>query len=62
MKEGKRKNTQLIPEGITDIGDFAFRHESFEGIKSIVLPNSVEYVGESAFENAGSVKYIIAVR
>ena len=49
MKEGKRKITQLIPDGITDIGDFAFRHESFEGIKSIVLPNSVEYVGESAF-------------
>ena len=59
MKEGKQKNNQLIPEGITDIGDFAFRHESFDGIKSIVLPHSVEYIGESAFENANNVKYIV---
>ena len=59
MKKGKEKNTQLIPEGITDIGDFAFRHESFECIKSIVMPNSIEYVGESAFENAGNIKYIV---
>ena len=59
MKKGKEKNTQLIPEGITDIGDFAFRHEIFEGIKSIVMPNSIEYVGESAFENAGNIKYIV---
>ena len=59
MKERKQKHNQLIPEGITDIGDFAFRHESFDGIKSIVLPHSVEYIGESAFENANNVKYIV---
>ena len=59
MKEGIQKHNQLIPEGIKDIGDFAFRHESFDGIKSIVLPHSVEYIGESAFENANNVKYIV---
>lgn len=59
MKERKQKHNQLIPEGITDIGDFAFRHESFDGFKSIVLPHSVEYIGESAFENANNVKFIV---
>jgi len=59
MKERKQKHNQLIPEGITDIGDFAFRHESFDGIKSIMLPHSVEYIGESAFENANNVKFIV---
>ena len=59
MKERKQKHNQLIPEGITDIGDFAFRHESFDGFKSIVLPLSVEYIGESAFENANNVKFIV---
>ena len=59
MKERKQKHNQLIPEGITDIGDFAFRHEIFDGIKSIVLPHSVEYIGESAFENANNVKFIV---
>ena len=59
MKERKHQNAQLIPDGITDIGDFAFRHECFDGIKSIVMPNSVEYIGESAFENADNIKYIV---
>ena len=59
MKEEKQKFTLQIPSGITDIGDFAFRYESFDGIKSIVLPHSVEYIGESAFENANNVKYIV---
>ena len=59
MKEGKQKHTLQIPSGITDIGDFAFRHEIFDGIKSIVLPHSVEYIGESAFENANNVKFIV---
>ena len=59
MKERKQKHNQLIPEGITDIGDFAFRHEIFDGIKSIVLPHSVEYIGESAFENANNVKRMV---
>ena len=59
MKEEKQKLTLQIPSGITDIGDFAFRYENFDGIKSIVLPHSVEYIGESAFKNANNVKYIV---
>ena len=42
MKERKHENARLIPDGITDIGDFAFRNERFDGIKSVVIPNSVE--------------------
>lgn len=59
MKEEKQKYALQIPSGITDIGDFAFRYECFDGIKSIVLPNSVEYIGESAFENVKQIKYIV---
>ena len=45
-----------IPEGITEIGDFALKDCVF--IKEIELPESLEYIGKGAFYNCNTLSYI----
>lgn len=46
----------VIPEGVSEIGIFAFSGSS--GIQHLVLPQSVEKIGESAFQSCTGLKSI----
>ena len=46
----------IIPHGITQIGDCAFADR--DGINSVVIPDSVVYIGESSFAGC-SLKSIV---
>lgn len=41
----------IIPEGISGIGTFVFRN--VKGMKKVVLPSTLKYVGNEAFFNSG---------
>ena len=43
-----------IPEGVTDIGMFAFDITS--NLETVSIPDTVEYISTTAFENATSIK------
>ena len=51
--EGKQAEDYKVPQGILQIGDFAF--ESCSSLTSIELPDSVTNIGESAFSGCGSL-------
>lgn len=53
---GRAKNV-VIPEGITVIGEFAFKDKTM--IEKIVLPNTITHIEESAFERCLNISYII---
>lgn len=44
---GEQPAAVRVPEGVTEIGGFAFAHS--EGVAEISLPDSVEIIGENAF-------------
>jgi len=44
---GKTNKTFTVPDGITEIGDEAFR--LCKSLKNIVIPDSVTYIGEDVF-------------
>ena len=46
----------IIPDGVTEIGDDAFRGCYF--LESIVIPDSVTKIGANAFENCESLKSV----
>lgn len=46
----------VIPDGCKRIGAAAFKGMPIEGMQ---LPDSLEYIGESAFENCGELEEII---
>jgi hypothetical protein len=49
----------VIPDGVTSIGDRAFRfHKSLESVK-VTIPNSVTSIGDRAFAYCKSLKSVI---
>ena len=46
-----------VPEGITKIGDYAFRNRTTNaiGYEYVTMPASVKYIGEHAFDNISNV-------
>lgn len=53
-----KEDTKIhIPEGITGIGEYAFRDCS--GLTSITLPNSVQHVGRGAFSGCSSLINVV---
>ncbi len=46
----------VIPDGIKDIGDFAFQNN--KSIEAVMIPNSVWNIGRSAFKNCTSLKFV----
>ena len=46
----------IIPDSVTDIGDYAFSHSS---LSNIVIPDSVTAIGEYAFEYCSSLSNIV---
>ena len=46
----------IIPEGVTQIGDYAFRRN--ETVKSVIIPDGVESIGRVAFYECKSLKKI----
>jgi hypothetical protein len=53
------KNLQnvIIPEGVTEIGDYVFRGCS--ALTSITLPSTIEKIGESAFSGCSALTTIV---
>jgi len=49
-------NSITVPEGITAIGNGAFRKSS---VKTVILPNSITKIGSSAFEQCSELTNII---
>ena len=47
----------VIPEGVTTIGEYAFRNSQL--IKSITLPSTLEYLGNSAFYQDYALEKIV---
>ena len=52
----KKDMTYHIPEGIQSIGDYAF---AASGLTSIVIPDSVSYIGNYAFRSCTNLEKII---
>lgn len=52
----KKAKRVIIPEGVREIGDFAF--EDFEDLVEIVLPETLEEIGMQAFRNCKSLQKI----
>lgn len=46
---GEEENVE-VPRRVKEIGDMAFGHSGCTNIKSIVLPNGLKRIGDSAFE------------
>ena len=46
----------IIPDGVTSIGDRAFRH--CESLEAITIPNSVTFIGNYAFAYCKSIESI----
>ena len=53
---GRTINQVIIHEGITELGDYAFR--SCTKITAVILPNSLVRVGVSAFEGCSKLKTV----
>ena len=53
---GEKVANLVIPEGVTQIGDYAFYY--FRGLASITIPESVEYIGKYAFFSCSSLTSI----
>ena len=51
----RKKGKLLIPEGVTKIGDYAFRGCRYTAVK---VPESVEEIGESAFADSSCVESV----
>lgn len=47
----------IIPNGITEIKDFAFTH--LKNVETILIGNSVEIIGESAFKNCQNLSNLV---
>lgn len=45
-----------IPEGVTDIGSYTFADTN---LKTIVMPDSLESIGDSCFENCSEMKTVV---
>ena len=45
-----------IPEGVTEIGDYAFN--GFENLKKINIPSSITYIGDNAFAWSKNLKEV----
>lgn len=57
---GTKYDKVVIEDGITSIGDNAFKEFGKEfGIKSVVIPNTVTFIGRSAFEYCSSLESIV---
>lgn len=58
LKPIAHANSQnLIPDGITYIGDYAFAKDGFDdygSIKYFIIPQSVKHIGKCAFANEGT--------
>ena len=50
---GKEVTDLVIPEGVTSIGNEAFRNYGY--LTSVTIPESVTNIGKSAFDNCGSL-------
>jgi len=50
----------IVPEGITIIGDYAFK-KNYSGAEKVILPSSVQIIGKGAFANSDSLKEIEGV-
>lgn len=55
IKSGNLKSI-IIPDGLTIIGDEAFRH--CQGLKTVVIPDSVTSIGELTFNHCESLETI----
>lgn len=53
----KSLNYILLPDGVTSIGEFAFK--SCYQLKELQIPKTVEYIGKRAFDNCQSIKEIV---
>lgn len=49
--------TLVIPEGVTAIGDYAFRR--YRNLSSISLPSTLKTIGEEAFRNTGDIESLV---
>ena len=47
----------VVPHGTTKIGSYAFA--SYDGLKSVIIPNTVKSVGRCAFNHSGLTKVIV---
>ena len=54
---GGKQGAYIIPDSVTNIGDYAFRECS--GLTSIVIPNSVTSIGDSAFSRCSGLTSIV---
>ncbi len=54
--DGKLVTDLVIPEGVTEIGQWAFC--DCTGLTSVTIPNSVTSIGEYAFSNCTGLKHI----
>lgn len=53
---GKKITDLVIPEGVTEISDYAFSSSSGTAIKSVKLPSTLKSIGSHAFEGNYSIK------
>jgi carbon monoxide dehydrogenase subunit G len=57
---GKEVNDIIIPDGVTTIDDYAFY--SFRGLKSVTLPNTLEWIYLRAFTNCEKLDLVVSKR
>ena len=49
----------IIPEGVTEIGNYAFNDNGAGKISSVILPSTIKVIGEAAFEGHSRLTDII---
>ena len=57
FRENQKIERMVIPDGVTEIGDYAF--DGCTGLTEIHIPDSVMEIGDGAFEDCSGLKTIV---
>ena len=52
-------NWNELPQNLQTVGEFAFAYNGFAGFNDLILPDGLEYIGNSAFYYCGSIQSIV---
>ena len=52
-------NWNELPQNLQTVGEFAFAYNGFSGFNDLILPDGLEYIGNSAFYYCGNIQSIV---